>query len=72
MAIRKPVPPIDVQLAALAARKADLVDQLVHCLVEIDTLSIRADVLLDRKTNPETPAERTQEMPAVRPDADPA
>lgn len=41
--------PIDEQLHEIAERRANCLDLLCRCLIELDTLSTRADVLLDRK-----------------------
>jgi hypothetical protein len=40
---------IDAQLAELASRRANCLDLLVRCLIDIAAMDTRADVLLDRR-----------------------
>ena len=60
-----PRSPLDEELATVTKRRTDCVDLLVRCLIEIDTLTNRITVLLDRKLGAETPLEITQEMPPI-------
>jgi hypothetical protein len=60
-----PRSPLDEELATVTKRRTDCVDLLVRCLIEIDTLTNRITVLLDRKLGAETPLETTQEMPPI-------
>lgn len=40
---------IDAQLAMVQQRRDQALDLLIRCLIELDTTSNRADVLLDRR-----------------------
>lgn len=47
--MRKPRTDIDVQLSAAVNRRSDLIDLLWQCLIDIDTVTKRIDVLLKRR-----------------------
>jgi hypothetical protein len=40
---------VDEQLTAVQERREAVLDLLCRCLIELDTLATRADVLLDRR-----------------------
>lgn len=40
---------IDAELAVIQQRRDQALDLLIRCLIELDTTSNRADVLLDRR-----------------------
>lgn len=45
---------IDKQIKTASDKRADAIDQLITALIEVDTLTQRLDVLLDRRTEATT------------------
>lgn len=45
---------IDKQIKTASDKRADAIDQFITALIEVDTLTQRLDVLLDRRTEATT------------------